>query len=215
MTHNRITSIEPQKKYPNRRNVYLDDAFAFGLDEEVVLKHHLHPGDEISEEMIQNILMEEEITRAKKKALSLLSYRARSIEEIRERLSQKGYDENIIDTIIEDFLRVGLLNDDSFASAYVQTRMIQKPMSKRMLIQELKQKGVEALLAVRAVQEGYGEKSEFEVARALIESKLIRYRHDNLMKIRKKISDFLTRRGFDWEIVSEVIKWKEMFNEEE
>ncbi|MBN2103987.1 RecX family transcriptional regulator [bacterium] len=209
MTTFHITSIEPQKKYPHRRNIYLDNAFAFGLDEEVVLKHHLHVGDTLSEATIQHVLMEEEAVRAKKKALSLLSYRARSVEEIRDRLNQKGYDDRIVNSIVEDFLRVGLLNDESFASAYIQTRMIQRPASKRLLIQELKKKGVKESMAARVVTEGYGEKSEIEVAKSLIELRFKRFRRGDRLKNKKKISDFLIRRGFDWDIINELLRWKE------
>lgn len=205
----RITSIEPQKKYPRRRNIFLNDAFAFGLDEEVVLKNHLHVNDEITDETIQHVLLEEETARAKKKALALLSYRARSVAEIRERLCLKGYDEKIIENLIEDFLRVGLLNDQVFASAYVQTRMIQKPVSKRLLMMELKKKGVDEALAGQAVKAEYGAVTEFEVARSIIQPRLPRYRNGNTMKIRKKISDILMRRGFDWEVIREIIQWKE------
>jgi len=213
MTSFHITFIEPQKKYPHRRNIYLDDAFAFGLDEEVVLKHHLHEGDIISESIIQHILLEEEAVRARKKAMSLLSYRARSVKEIRSLLHKKGYDENIVEPLVQDLIRVGLLNDESFASAYVQTRLVQRPVSKRLLIYELKKKGIKEALAVKAVTIGYGEKSEVEVAQSLIESRIKKYQHGDRLKNRKRISDFLIRRGFDWEIINAVLRWKEKLDE--
>jgi len=45
----RITQIEPQKRREDRVNIYLNGIFAFGLNKEVVLKHHLHEGDELKE----------------------------------------------------------------------------------------------------------------------------------------------------------------------
>jgi regulatory protein len=202
----RITSIEPQKRYPNRSNIYLDDAFAFGLDNEVVLKFHLHAGDEIEEEKIENLIVEEERVRAKQKALALLSYRARSVEELRGRLLSRGYDETIVSSVIGDYLKVGLLDDAVFASSYVQTRMLQKPMGKRLLIRELKQKGITEAAAERALAESYGQESELEVALRLAESRLRRVQRESVLGKKKKISDFLVRRGFDWDVVQEVLQ---------
>jgi regulatory protein len=207
MTVYRITLIEPQKRNSKRRNIYLNDAFAFGLDQEVVIKHHLHEGDAVSDEMIQTVLQAEELVRAKQKALALLVYRTRSEAEIRDRLSQKGYDRQVIDLVVHDLERVGLLNDSSFASAYVQTRMIQKPMGKRLLIRELLDKGITESLAVRVIEEWYKSETELDVALSLIKPRLERYRREKPDTIRKRISDFLSRRGFGWDIIGEVMDW--------
>ncbi|MBN1783318.1 RecX family transcriptional regulator [bacterium] len=207
MTTFRITDIEVQKKNPGRRSIYLDGAFAFGLDEEVVLKHHLHEGDELEDTVIQHILIEEETARAKKKALALLSYRSRSVFEIRDRLGKDGYDGSVIDRVADDFMRVGLLDDTAFASAYVQTRLIQKPMGKRLLLQELRQRGIDESLAGRAVEQGYGGRSEYDMAREIIEPRLRRYRKDTPVRMKKKVSDFLSRRGFEWDVIGEVLTW--------
>lgn len=207
MTDYRITSIEPQKRNLNRRNIFLNETFAFGLDEEVVLKYHLHEGDTVSEETIQTVLFEEERVRARQKALSLLAYRARSKAEIRDRLSQKGYDQNVTDSIVRDLERAGLLNDSAFASAYVQTRMIQKPMGKRLLIRELLDKGISEPLALQAVEERYGSVTEPDVALSLIKPRLERYRREKPDAVRRRISDLLKRRGFDWDVIGEVMNW--------
>ena len=39
-----ITKIVEQKKRPNRRNIYLDGAFAFGLNDNVVARFRLREG---------------------------------------------------------------------------------------------------------------------------------------------------------------------------
>lgn len=202
----RITRLEPQKRRADRVNVYLDDAFAFGLDQEVAVRHALHEGDEISESLIHDVLLSEELAKAKNKALALLSYRSRSVQEIKDKLKEKGIDEKIIDRTVDDFLRVGLLNDEAFASAYTQTRMIQKPMSKRLLLQELKQKGVDESAASAAVEESYKEQTEESLAMELISQRMGRYRREPPQKAKKKIADFLARRGFSWEVIQGTIQ---------
>ncbi len=200
-----ITAIEPQKNRKDRMNIYLDGDFAFGLNQEVVLKHNLHPGDEIEERVIDEVLLAEERARAKEKALFLLSYRPRSIKELKERLKEKGFSERTVKKVIEDFIRVGLLDDRKFVSDYVHSKMIQKPMGKRMLREELFSKGIDEETAERAIDEVYSERSEVDVARDLVHRRAKRYRDDGV-KLKKKLSDFLRRRGFDWDVINTVLQ---------
>ena len=203
-----ITQIETQKRNQKRLNIYLDGIFAFGLEEEVALRHHLHEGDRLKESTIDEILLVEERTKAKEKALTFLSYRMRSVEELKKKLKEKEFAERTIDQVIQDFLRVGLLDDRQFASVYVQNRMIQKPMSRRLLRQELISKGIEGVIIEHAIEKEYGTCSENEVALDLIRRKVLRHQSNkmDIKKVRKKISDFLMRRGFDWDVIGEVMR---------
>ena len=201
----RITSIETQKHDKSRVNIYLDGVFAFGLPRDVVTQQHLSEGDEISEDLIADVLLLDELSRAKEKALAYLSYRSRSIQEIDVKLKKKGFSDRTIQQVVDDFIRVGLLDDRAFASAYVQTRMIQKPMSKRLLKKELYLKGIPETMAGKVIDEIYEDRTELDVAVSLAERRFSGKVNIKEQKIRKKISDFLARRGFSWEIISEVL----------
>lgn len=200
----RITAIETQVHSPSRKNVFLDGEFAFGLHEDVVYGHHLHEGDEVADSTIHELVLEDEVLRAKDKARSLLSYRMRSVGELRDRLSRKPFSEPAIERVVQDFLHVGLLNDAQFAQAYVQTRLIQKPVSRRLMAAELRRKGVSESDAQSAIEAQYTE-SDFEIALGLTEKRVLRYRGEASLKVKKKLSDFLTRRGFAWDVISEVL----------
>src|SRR5258706_15599624 len=50
-----VTKIVEQKKRPNRRNVYLDGAFAFGLNDNVIARFRLRQGMSISAERVAEI----------------------------------------------------------------------------------------------------------------------------------------------------------------
>ncbi len=202
-----ITSIKPQKK-KRRVNIFLDGNFAFGLEEEVAFEHQLCEGERISERQIEKVLYDENIKRAKKKVLDYLHYRARSIKEINDKLREKKFSQEIIDKVVEDFKRVGLLDDEKFAAAFVRSRMVKKKVSKRFLLMELKDKGIKEEKVYKIIDENYGEKSEYEVAYHLYRKKL---GVGNLSDIttKKRLTDFLQRRGFDWDVISEVIQQEE------
>jgi regulatory protein len=150
----------------------------------------------------------EERARAKQKALELLAYRARSVEELRKKLKAKDFSERTIDRVIDDFLQVGLLDDSQFASAYVHSRMVQKPMGKRLLRQELFSKGIDEEKAEKAIEELYSDRSEFDVAKDLVQKRVRKSKgsEEEMKKQKKKLSQFLLRRGFDWGVISEVLQ---------
>ena len=200
-----ITEIEPQKKYEDRVNIYLNGAFAFGLKKEVLLQHHLHKGDQISDRLIDEVLLSEEKSRAKEKALRLLSYRARSVQELRKKLLEKEYSERTVHHVIEDFLRVGLLDDQVFALTYARSRMVQRPIGKRLLKQELLRKGISEDIVDKSVEEAYGKQTEEQIAESLIKKRIKRYTGEAPQKMKKKLSDFLSRRGFSWDVISVVL----------
>ncbi len=85
----KITAIEPQQRNPQRVNVYLDGAFAFGLTR--ITAAWLQVGQEISEEKIASLQAEDANEIAYQKALHFLSYRPRSSREIRKTCSGAGY----------------------------------------------------------------------------------------------------------------------------
>lgn len=197
----RVTQLERQTRRPDRVNVYLDHAFAFALSEEVFFKYPIHEGDELSESFINEVLLAEEKTRAKAKALRLLSHHALTVKQLWEKLLAKEFSEWTIRQVIEDLARVGLLNDEAFAFSYVRSRLLQRPCAKRVLKWELKNKGIPEEEADRIVESAYGPETEEEVARKLA----LKRWNDNDPKNKKKITEFLFRRGFEWEVIQNVL----------
>lgn len=197
----RVTQLERQIRRPDRVNVYLDHAFAFALGDEVLFRYPIHEGDELTESFINEVLLAEERARAKAKALRLLSHHALTVKQLWEKLSAKDFSEWTIRQVVEDLVRVGLLDDEAFAFSYVRSRLQQRPCAKRLLKWELKNKGIPEEEADRIVESAYGPETEEEVAR-----KLALKKWDNRdAKNKKKITDFLFRRGFDWEVIQNVL----------
>jgi regulatory protein len=201
----RVTAIERQTRNPSRVSVYLDGAFAFGLDDEVLFRHPIHEGDELRESFVDEVLLSDERVRAKAKALRLLGHRALTAGELRDRLEAKDFSDRTIRRVIEDLSAVGLLNDAAFAESFVHDRMMLKPCSKRMLVIELVRKGLAEEDAGRVVDASYGPKSEAEVAGELALKKARSLAGEDPRRARQKVSDFLFRRGFEWDIASEAV----------
>ena len=62
----KITAIEVQRKNKKRYNVYIDDSFAFGVHEDVLILHKLTVGMELSTAFKEEVLVAEEQSKANK-----------------------------------------------------------------------------------------------------------------------------------------------------
>jgi regulatory protein len=76
-------------------------------------------------------------------AARFLEPRARSVAEVRRRLTGAGYRPELVDGAIERLLELGVLDDDAFARAWVESRDRARPRGERAIRQELSLKGVD------------------------------------------------------------------------
>lgn len=202
----KITRIETQKRKRNRYSVFLDEEFAFGLDAAVVTKFNLSVGDRLSEEKIADLLHEEEKRRIKEKAYRYLAGRAHSEKELRDKLLRKGFEETQVDGVMAELKEVGYLDDARFACTFAQSRLRNKPMGAFLLRRELQQKGVAGPLIDEAIKDAYAGVDEEELAADLVRRRASRYRDLEQDKRKKRLYDFLRRRGFRWDVVRRVIE---------
>ena len=203
----RITKIEPQNKNPKRGSVFLDERFAFGLDEEVVYKYGLKAGQELEQKEIDKIIEAETKKGAKDAALKFLSYRMRSEKEVRDKLKKKEFAQSLIDEVIKDLKRVNLIDDNEFASAFVRDRISNNPRGKILLKQELWKKGIKKEIIEKALKEYFKDKDEeLTLAKELLQKRKKRYESLDENVAKRRIMSFLLRRGFSYDIVKQVLR---------
>ena len=205
-----ITRIETQKRNKKRRSIYLDDEFAFSLDEELVFKFGLHEGDLINESEFSAIIQAEEKKGAKDAAIRFLSYRNRSEKEVRDKLLNKGFCEDIIDCLLIELKEARLVNDVKFAMAFVHDKMILRPMGPLLIRKELKRFGLAESAIELAVEEAFRDKTSFEVGLEMVQKKYRQSKNPDWLKTKKRLADFLYRRGFDWDVSREILEQLEV-----
>ena len=76
-------------------------------------------------------------------AARFLEARSRSVAEVRRRLTSVGYLPVLVDGAIERMIELGMLNDEAFARAWVESRDRARPRGERAIRSELALKGVE------------------------------------------------------------------------
>ena len=207
----KITAMVMQKNTPNRVNIHLDGEFAFGLAR--IVAAWLRVGQELSEEKIEQLQAEDARERAFQQAMLFLSYRARSESEIRKNLLRHEIPETVIEQTLERLRQDGLANDSQFASAWVENRSTFRPRSRRMMAMELKQKGLDEEAIRAAIETVDDESAAYEAA----QKKVPRFKSLEWNEFRRKLSEFLARRGFSYSTIAPVVTriWNEMHADEQ
>ena len=201
----KITALVVQKRNPNRVNIHLNGEYAFGVAR--IVAAWLRVGLELDEKKIEQLQLQDANERALQQALLFLSYRVRSESEIRQNLLKHEIPEPVIDLTLEKLRQDGLANDNEFAQTWVENRSTFRPRSRRMLAMELRQKG----LAAEAMQSALENVDDEPLAYEAAKKRAPRFINLEWSEFRKKLSEFLARRGFSYSVIAPVVTriWNE------
>jgi regulatory protein len=207
-----ITAIKAGKNLRIKRsNIFLDGRFAFSLDNSVILKNELHVGQTLSEKEVELLSGADRYEGCLNAALLFLGYRPRSEVETRTRLQKHGYNIGEVDRVIERLKNLGLLDDTAFAEYWKTNRTSFKPRGERMLKSELRAKGVDP----DTIAEAVAGLDEIANARRAGSAKARTLPVKDYQIFRQKLGGYLHRRGFDYGVISKIVKqlWEERTGE--
>jgi len=199
-----ITAVKPQKN-KKRVNVYLDNKFGFGLDLENFVKLDLKVEQELTDEQVGKIVKEAEFQKVYDKLLRFSTLRPRSEKELKGWLKKYKVHLSLHNDLFNRLKHLDLLNDNKFAQWWVEQRMEFSPRGKRALIAELRQKGINRDLIIQLVNESISQGYEEKTARKLLQKKKYKWERLQKLEAKKKMSEFLARKGFGWEVIKNAI----------
>ncbi len=197
----KITDIQKQKKNSSRYSVFIDKAFAFGLEDIDIYNFHLKVGDEISKEKYDLIIETSVFSSAKNTALRFLGYKARTEKEIYKKLSKQEYPEQIIKKTIKFLKSYNYINDEKYALAYIKDGFSLKGLGLKRLAYELKIKGVDTAITEKAMQSFKNKINEKDKAAELLRKKLKNELKTGLKpdyKLKQRLYGFLSRKGYSY-----------------
>lgn len=132
--------------------------------------------------------------------LRFVSFRPRSEKEIREYLGKKLHRSHttapiVLEKVLARLRELGYADDVKFAAWWVGQRTGRKPKGRKLIERELAAKGIQWQVIV----------NEKELARQAVEKKLDVWKTLSHFEQKKKISEFLYRRGFDWDAIGSIV----------
>lgn len=141
-------------KKSNKGNVliYADNKYLASLPPEVFIKSRLKIGDYIDEKVLEKLTKETDFNKAKEKALRLLSLRAHSKKELKEKIKISSGEKNA-EKVAEKMESLGLIDDKSFARSYANELFSRKLYSVSRVKYELSKKGVSSDITEEIIEE--------------------------------------------------------------
>lgn len=141
------------------------------------------------------------------RAGKLLAAKARSVEELRERLLEgRGATGPIVDTVIERLREYGYLNDARYAQNYASLRVQQRPIGRQRLERDLRMKKIDKRTVDVALDQVFEVTPEEDlIDRAIAKRIRLRGRPQTRAEA-KKLFDHLLRQGFAFELVADKVR---------
>lgn len=149
--------------------------------------------------------MSEQEKQALISALRLLAATPKSRKGLTQKLERKGYSQEVLQNILNRLEKQGLLNDQVYAQSLYRSFLTLRPSGRKRIAFELEKKGIGSAL-IRSLLDEYSPETERENAWQVAEEKYNRWIKLDAKKRRKKIYDFLVRRGFDFVLAREVVE---------
>ena len=207
---NTVTTIETQQRPKGMVKVSLDEGSSFTVSLPIAAEARLHEGKVLSLPEIESIRSAELLHRSLNSSLKYLSPRPRSEMEIRLRLNRQGFAPDTIELAIAKLKEQGLVDDVAFAQFWRENRENFKPLSRRLIGLELKQKGVGAEAISEVIAGIDDEPSAYRAAQRKARS----LAGLDYAAFRKRLVTFLKQRGFNYELVNHTIDrvWQETGN---
>lgn len=194
-----ITAIRQQERLKGRYSVFVDEKYAFSFSADALLDQQLHVGQELDEAQLKAYKKLSADDKAYGLALAYVARRMRSTHELTDYFRRKGYEEPLGTQILHKLEKLGLVDDQKFAEAWVRNRRLLKPVSKRRLTQELRQKRVADETISQVLAED--ETDERSVLNELIARKRRQTKYQNDLKLMQ----YLARQGFSYDDIKSAL----------
>ena len=136
----KIEKYELTKKI--KYNIYLSNGEVITLDERVITENELLLKKEIDKELYDKLINENKIYELIDIGIKYISIRLRCIKEIKDYLKKKETDSDLIEKVIGKLLKMGYLDDNRFAKAFIKDKINFTSMGDYKIRMELERLGV-------------------------------------------------------------------------
>lgn len=206
----KITKIEECKRNKDRVNIYTDEEFYASCSKYCCVKYELKAGMEFDEEYLKNVISEDNYGKGKEYALRIIERGMKSKKELQDKLRLKEYGEKDTDRIIHFMEEYGYIDDAKYARYYIESYKNSK--SKLIIKHSLMTKGIDQE-TIEKYLPLIKDETEKDKIKALAVKKYKSLKGKNKNEIRRKLSDMLFRRGYEYHLIKEAVN--EIIGEDE
>ncbi len=198
----KIEKYELNKK--NNYNVYLSNGEVLELNEYVITQNELLIKKEIDKELYNKLQKDNKICELVNIGIKYINVRLRSIKEIKDYLSKKEEDKELILSAVDRLIKSGYLDDDRFTKAYIKDKLNFTTWGDYKIINELNRLGVSPIV-VEDNKELLDKELLDSRMRKIIEKDIKTNKKYTGIKLKNKIYNHLITSGYSKEKVINII----------
>ncbi len=202
-----LLKVFRQPRVGNMVSVEFDDGTVLKINPEIVVKHRLATGKYLEPDECRELQRENKFLAARRQLVLYLQTHRKTEAEARDYLTRKKHEPAAIDHALAAARELRLLNDDSFAREFAQTRTTMSRHGILRVRHELKAHGVDRQLIDKATKPVASTEVQLEQARAVAAKRARTFAPDLKRETRyRRLAGLLARRGFKPDVVSRVLR---------
>ncbi|MGL5440671.1 MAG: regulatory protein RecX [Filifactoraceae bacterium] len=198
-----ITKIE---KFKYSYKIYVDDEYVGIVTKKTIRDENICEKKDINSiESFKKIILENEYESAKNKVLRQLGFSGKTEKEVFIFLKKNNFQLVTIERVIEFLKGYKLINDKDYIETYTES-IKNCGKSKNFIKDNLYKKGFDKELVCTAL-ESISEEDEFKSAMSIAKKKLKQIKSEDNYERAKKLKQYLTYKGFNYNIADKVVKF--------
>lgn len=202
----KITGLKVQSKDKNRCNLYIDGDFKCGISVDSVYKYGLKIGTEITEDILNDIMINSQKSQALSKAISYVSKSLKTKKQVKDYLLGKDFNIDIVYFVIDKLKEYGYIDDVEYSRKYIELNS--KNKGERLIDYNLMQKGIKKEDIYLARESAVVD--NFSAILSIVEKRL--KNKEITRELLSKTYKYLIGKGFNYDDIDKVIsKYKEEF----
>lgn len=201
-----ITKIEAQKNKKERVNVYINDEYSFSCSMELVYRYNLEKGINIDLDYIKEVANEDNYIYCKESALRIIEKTLKTEKEVINKLEKKGFEKSAIDKTMIFLRKYNFVDDNKYAKCYMKEKL--KVDGKKKIKFNLFKKGIDESIIDETFKIYENNEDEYiNSLKNIAKKKYSSLKKGNLdeIKLKKKLYDYLIRKGYLWSEVKLVL----------
>lgn len=186
--------------------VVFEDETKLLLNYNIFEKYKVSVDMDFSETEIQEMKYFSDIERAKSRAINYISGKLKTKYEVRLKLKEKDFTEDIIDEVIDILEKEEYLNDRLYCQVFIEDKKQLNGYGKNKIKSLLIQKGVSKSVFEDFLDE-FEYEEEFDNALKMGIKKLnLLSNEEDIFKKKQKLINYLAYRGFSFDVINDVLR---------
>jgi regulatory protein len=194
----KISEVTVQKSDSSRVSVFSDGEFLFGISAFDAHNLHLYKAAEVNSAQIKDICAAIEADQIKSFLLRLLAKRPYPRRVLLKKITSKGFLRHSAENVLQEFEDKGWIDDSSYARSYVNDKYNLAGWGPKKIEMYLKRDGVSEQVIQNALKSLEPAVSTSETLEKLVNKRKMHFlREKDTFKRKKKVVDYLLRKGFN------------------